>query len=136
VPEVHRQAKREAHSRRIAPQFNNQGVNMEYAAQQQTQQGGQIGGIYRDSPKAVIEKPRIATQLDQLEKVLQECHAITSGVESAASRLLGPVPEEAGKTAGRPPSSSVEQRFAELIGIAEGLAHRLGQASQRLNQAV
>jgi hypothetical protein len=98
---------------------------------------GKVSGAYRDSPAmAQIEKPRLAQQLDQLEKVLQECHGITGNVESAASRLIGAVPEDGAKNAGRPPSSSIDQRLAELIGIAEGLAQRIGHASQRLNSAV
>lgn len=100
-----------------------------------------IAGKYQqhmaqDSAKNAIEKPRLPQQLDQLEKALAECHSITSHVESAASRLLGAVPEDAAKTSGRPPAGSLDQRLAELIGVAEALVHRLGSASQRFNSAV
>lgn len=108
---------------------------MDYAAKQATQTGNSYRGQDAVCTPA-IEKPRLSMQLDQLEKVLQECHGITGNVENAANRILGPVPEEGAKTTGRPPSSSVEQRFSELIAVAEGLAYRLGQASSRLNQAV
>lgn len=104
-------------------------------ALQGTQNRGMLGSAGGDAINA-IEKPRIALQLDQLEKVLAECHAITSSVEGAANRILGPTPETGEKTAGRPPMSSLEQRFADIISMAEGLAHRLGHASQRLNSAV
>lgn len=89
-----------------------------------------------DPRTTAIEKPRIAQQLDQMEKVLSECHQIASNIEGAANRILGPTPEDASKTAGRPPSASLDQRFAELISVAESLAHRLGAASSRLNSAV
>ncbi len=91
---------------------------------------------YRDAPTSAIEKPRIAQQLDQLDKVLQECHQVASHISGAADRIMGPVPTDGAKSPGTPPSCTLEQRFAELIGVAEGLAHRLGQASTRLNQAV
>lgn len=97
------------------------------------QMGGNLGGMNQINP---IDKPRLPQQLDQLEKVLAECHQLTSNVESAASRLLGAVPEDAAKTSGRPPAGSLDQRLAELIGVAEALVHRLGSASQRFNSAV
>lgn len=107
------------------------------------QQGQSIAENYRaytgsDTAAKIanIEKPRLSQQLDQLEKVLAECHQLTGSVESAASRILGPVPEEGAKPAGRPPVDSIDQRFAELIGVAEALVHRLGGASKRLNSAV
>lgn len=95
--------------------------------------GGNLGGMNQTQS---IEKPRLPQQLDQLSKVLSECHALTGHVESAASRILGAVPEEGAKATGSPPVNSIEQRFAELIGVAEALVHRLGSVSQRLNSAV
>lgn len=97
---------------------------------------GQMGGNRGMNQITPIEKPRLSMQLDQLEKVLAECHQLTSSVESAASRILGPVPEDDAKTTGRPPAGSLDQRLAELIGVAEALVHRLGSASQRFNSAV
>jgi hypothetical protein len=93
--------------------------------------GGDVG------PKQ-IEKPRIAQQLDQLEKTLHECLAITGSVEHVADRLTGPVPEKTGGNAGdvRPTSSTVEQRLAEVSSLASYIAARLSGASQRLNSAV
>lgn len=108
---------------------------MEYA-QAKNEQMLPSRTAYRDAPAACIDKPRIATQLDQLDKVLQDCHNTACSISSAADRILGPTPTDGVKGPGTPPSSTLEQRFAELIGVAEGLAHRLNQASTRLNQAV
>jgi hypothetical protein len=83
-----------------------------------------------------VEKPRIVKQLDQLEKVIAECHHLAGSVENAADRILGPTPQDGTKDAPRPPSSTLEQRFAEAISAAELLAHRLSSAAQRLNAAV
>lgn len=96
-----------------------------------------VGDYRTASPQpATIEKPRIAQQLDHLEKVLAECHAIAANVEHAADRLLGPTPEDPNKQEGRAPANSVDQRFTDLIRVAEMLAQRISHASQRLNQAV
>ena len=95
-----------------------------------------IGGAGQGMTAAQIEKPRIAQQLDQLYKVLGDCHENTTSLEHAAERILGPVPQDPSKDSPKPPVSTIEQRFAEAIGVAEVLAHRLRNASQRFNSAV
>lgn len=94
-------------------------------------------GIARSgvSPKTA-DRPRLAMQLEQLSKVLGECHSVAGSIEQAADRILGPVPQEAEKTPGNPPSETIERRFAELIGVAEMLSARLQHANSRLGSAV
>ena len=87
------------------------------------------------SPVAV-ERPRIHSQLDQLAKVLTECHHCAASVESAADRLLGPGPQEAGDKAQQPPADTVEQKLQVAIDYAQALANRLSNASAKLNAAV
>jgi hypothetical protein len=108
-----------------------------YAEANATQQGRRyIGGTVPMPTAAPIEKPRLAQQLDQLDKVLVECHQIAGSVEQAVDRILGPVPQDCAKEGPAPVPSSVEQKMALAINYAENLMRRLGNASQRLNSAV
>lgn len=95
---------------------------------------GRTGGI-SNAPRAVADKPRLQSQLDQLEKTLEGCHSAASRIEQAADRLTGPKPQDVAKTAERPAPHSVEQRLAMLIGVCEGLAGRLNDASSQLDAA-
>lgn len=83
-----------------------------------------------------IEKPRLAQQLDQLEKTLSGCHELANNIERVADRILGTEPQGVSETAGKPPVDTIERRFADAIGYAEALHQRLMHASQRLNSAV
>jgi hypothetical protein len=83
-----------------------------------------------------VEKPRLAQQIDQLQKVIAECHDAAGSLENAVDRILGPVPQDAAKESAKPPVSTIEMRFAEAIGRVEVLAHRLRESAQRLNTAV
>jgi hypothetical protein len=99
---------------------------------------GMIGGAGAAMAKNAIEKPRLAMQLDQLEKLLAGGHHLATSLNSVADRLMGPVPENAdgSKQTSPPPPSTIEQRFAMAIGNTEDLLRRLEQASRRLNTAV
>lgn len=81
------------------------------------------------------EKPRLHHQIDHLLKVLSHCHEMANGIERFADRILGPVPQDVGKSAERAPSDTIERRLAELSEMAEGLAQRLQHAQQRLDSA-
>lgn len=111
---------------------------MDYAAEKSSQYRNQgMTGAAGAQTANAIEPPRMVSQLNQLEKVLAECHHCTASVEQAADRILGPVPQEAQSKKGpEPVAASLEQRLAEAISNATYLAHRIGQASQRLNSAV
>ena len=84
----------------------------------------------------MADKPRLAMQLEQLDKVLSACHQHAQDIENVADRILGPVPQDASKTAGEPPSDTIERKMAMAISYAEGLSSRLLHASQRLSSAV
>lgn len=95
------------------------------------------GSVNRISsgPKTA-DRPRLSMQLDQLGKVLAECHNCAGAIEQAADRVLGPTPQEAEKSIAVPPADTIERRLAELIGIAEVLGVRLQHANNRLDSAV
>lgn len=97
--------------------------------------GNAIAGDVRSSPKAA-DRPRLSMQLEQLAKVLAECHHNAGNIEQAADRILGPVPQNVEKQVCTPPSDTIERRLAELIGVAEGLNGRLQDANNRLGTAV
>ena len=84
----------------------------------------------------VSDKPRIAMQIEQLEKVLSVCHNAANDIEHVADRILGPVPQDATKEGPPPSLETVERRIQHVISIAEGLSSRLMNASTRLNSAV
>lgn len=102
----------------------------------QTAAGSSLAYQTADAAKNAIEKPRLSHQLDQLSKVLAGCHHAAAGIQIATDRIIGAVPQDAAKESARPSASTIEQRFAESIGIAENLSGQLHDALQRLNSAV
>ena len=115
---------------------------MEYGNQTYPNNAAEVLGRFKSAgnitagANATADKPRIQQQIDQLGKVLTACHQTAHALERVADRLLGPVPENEAKDAGRPPAGNIEQRLAEAIGYAEMLEHRLMGALRRLDSAV
>jgi translation initiation factor 2B subunit (eIF-2B alpha/beta/delta family) len=95
-----------------------------------------VQGQASNATQKTLEKPRIASQIDQLEKLLSECHQGASALENVADRILGPTPQDTSKATTQPPMDTIERRLGEVINVAQALVERLHNASQRLNQAV
>lgn len=85
---------------------------------------------------AVPERPRLFAQIDQLTKTLSHCHESVSGLDRAADRLIGTVPQDAGTAEKAPAADTLERRLIEAIQIADALANRLHQVESRFALAV
>ena len=95
----------------------------------------------RDMPdqmpkNATIQKPTLSLQMEQLGKVLAECHSIATNLENAVDRIVGPVPEAGEKTGPTPLPDSVTGRLEAEIRCAVSLSNRLSAACKRMNSAV
>ena len=93
---------------------------------------GQIGG---PTAKA-IEKPTLAMQIEQLGKILGDCHNTVSKLESSVDRLIGPVPENGAKDGAAPVPDSFSGKLEEMLRYATAPSQRLGRTSQRMHSAV
>lgn len=88
------------------------------------------------------ERPVIQQQLDEVEKLLAEIHAVTQRIGAAADRIrIEPSPAQTGDgvsangiNAARP--VNVDARLRDLAGIAGRTLAELMQIAKRLDRAV
>jgi hypothetical protein len=100
--------------------------------------GNAVAGTARDvSNIAKAEQPRLSLAMDNIEKMLAECHGFAANIERAVDRISGQeptTPEE--KTQPTPLPGSLEGKLALLYSMTASLQMRLGNASRRLDIAV
>lgn len=100
-----------------------------------TQAGGNAVNAISKAPPP-LDTPRLVQQLQQLDKLLSECHHNADSVERATDRLVGCVPENAGKVPGESSQECIERKLSSVIAYTEHLCTKLANSAQRLNGAV